>query len=85
MKNVCLDLREHAIKIINYEKKKMISVTKEEKKIHREKKVSDICTKRFSIDDDNKTYHKLRDYCHFTEKYRGTVHDICNLRYKTPK
>ena len=41
MKNVCLDLREHAIKIINYEKK-MISLTKEEKKIHREEKVSDI-------------------------------------------
>ena len=28
MKNFCLDLREHATKIINYEKKEMISLTK---------------------------------------------------------
>ena len=27
MKNFCLDLREHATKIINYEKKKMIPLT----------------------------------------------------------
>ena len=36
MKNFCTDLREHAIKIINCEKKEMIPLTKEEKKIHRE-------------------------------------------------
>ena len=39
MKNFCLDLREHATKIINYEKKEMISLTKEENKIHHEQKV----------------------------------------------
>ena len=31
MKNFCLDLREHATKIISYEKKEMIPLTKEEK------------------------------------------------------
>ena len=31
MKNFCLDLREHATKIINYEKKEMIPLTNEEK------------------------------------------------------
>ena len=31
MKNFCLDLREHATKIINYEKKEMIPLTKEKK------------------------------------------------------
>ena len=31
MKNFCLDLREHATKIINYEKIEMIQLTKEEK------------------------------------------------------
>ena len=35
MKNICLDLREHATKIINYEKKEMTPLTKEEKKSHR--------------------------------------------------
>ena len=37
-KNVCLDLREHATKIVNYEKNGMIQLSKEEKKIHREQK-----------------------------------------------
>ena len=45
MKNFCLDLREHATKIINYEKKEMIQLTKEEKIIHCEQKVCYICKK----------------------------------------
>ena len=44
-----------------------------------------ICKKWFSTDDDNKKYHIFRDLCHYTGKYRGTAHNICNLRYKTPK
>ena len=31
-------------------------------------------------DDDNKKYHKFRDHCHYTEKFRGAAHNICNLR-----
>ena len=31
MKNFCLDLREHAAKIISYEKKEMIPLTKGKK------------------------------------------------------
>ena len=38
MKNFFVDLREHATKIINYEKN-MIPLTKEESKIHSEEKV----------------------------------------------
>ena len=30
-------------------------------------------------------YRKVKDHCHYTGKYRGTAHNICNLRYKTPK
>ena len=85
MKNFCLDLKEHATKIINYEKKEIISLTKEEKKIHREQHVCYTCKKGFTIDDVNKKYFKVRDHCHYTGKYRGAAHDICNLRYKTPK
>ena len=47
MKNFCLDLRGHATKIINYEKTKKISLTKEERKIHRELKVCYKCKKEF--------------------------------------
>ena len=53
--------------------------------MHNELKVCYICKKRFSTDDNNKKYHKVKDHCHYTEKYRGAAHDICNLRYKTPK
>ena len=41
--------------------------------------------KRFSTDDKNKKYHKVRNHCHYTGKYRGSTHSICNLRYKIPK
>ena len=85
MKNFCLDLREHATKIINYEKKEMIPLTKKEEKKHNKQKVCHICKKRFNTDDNNKKYHKVKDHCHYTGKYRGAVHDICNLRYKIPK
>ena len=35
--------------------------------------------------DGNKKYHRVKDHCHYTGKYRGAAHDICNLRYKTAK
>ena len=28
---------------------------------------------------------KIRDHCHYTGKYRGAAHSICNLNYKIPK
>ena len=62
----------------------MIPLTSKERKLHSKQKVCYICKKGFSTDDDNKKYQKVRDHCHYTGKYRGTTHDICNLRYKTP-
>ena len=63
----------------------MVSLTNAKKKIHHEQKVFYICKKRFSSNDNNKKYYKVRDRCHYTGKYKGADHDICNLRYKTPK
>ena len=41
------------------------------------------------MDENNKKEFKLnqkvRDHCHYTGKYRGGAHSICNLRYKIPK
>ena len=85
MKNFCLDLREHVTEIINYEKKEMILLTKKEEKRHNKQKVCYICKKRFSTDYSNKNYFKVKDHCHSTGMYRGAVHSICNLRYKTSK
>ena len=27
----------------------------------------------------------MHDHCHYTDKYRGAAHSICNLRYGTTK
>ena len=83
MKKFSKDLGEHASKIINYEKKKMILLTTEEKIYHNNQKICYICKKEFNNND--KKNYKVRDYCHYTGKYRGAAHNICNLRYKVPK
>ena len=44
-----------------------------------------LCRKEFNKDDNDKKYHKVRNHCHYTGKYRGAAHGICNLRYKTSK
>ena len=77
-------LEKTSKKVINYEKKEMISLTKKEAKNHNKQKVCHICRKGFNTDDSNKKYHKVKDHCHYTGKYRGAAHDICNLRYKIP-
>ena len=79
MNKFCKDLREHVTKIINYEKKKMIPLTTKEKIYHNKQKICYICKKEFNNND------KVRDHCHYTGKYRGAAHNICNLRYKVPK
>ena len=45
MKKFSKDLREHVSKIINYEKKKMILLTTEEKIYHNKQKICYICKK----------------------------------------
>ena len=30
-------------------------------------------------------YHKVRDHCHYTAKFRWAAHNTCNLRYKVLK
>ena len=32
-----------------------------------------------------KLYHKVRNHSHYTGKFRGAAHTICNLRHKTSK
>ena len=70
MKKFCEDSKKHATKIISYEKKEMIPLTKEEKKIQSKQKVCYICKKGFSTDDENKEYFKVKDHCHYKGKYR---------------
>ena len=83
MKKCCEDLRIHAAKIINYEKKKIIPLTAEEKINYNDQQIYYICKTEF--DKSDKKHHKVRDHCHYTGKYRGAAHNVCNLRYKVPK
>ena len=78
----CKDLREQAMKIINYEKKETIPLTNEEKESYKNQKVYYICEKEFSTD---KKDQKVKDHCYYTGNYRGAAHNSCNLRYKIPK
>ena len=77
MKKFWKDLREHSTKIINYEKKKMIPLTTKEEIDYNKQTICYICKKEF-----NKKSYKVRDHSHYTGKYIGAAHNMCNLRYK---
>ena len=78
MKRFCKDLKDHATKIIDFKKKIMTPLTKEEEDNYNKENICYICKKEFNND-------KVRDHCHFTGKYRGAAHNTCNLRENTEK
>ena len=83
MKMFCESLGEHAKSVIDFEKKKMSPLTRKES--YEEAKVCYICRIRFFkklFRDIN--YRKVRDHCHYTGKYRGPAHSICNLKFNVP-
>ena len=59
-------LREHAKNIIDFEKKKMFLLTKEEPKSHQDAEVCYICGKK-TLKKLSKSinYWKVRDHCHY--------------------
>ena len=67
----------------------MIPLTDKEIKFYEEQKVCHISKGKFCYDKNKKNeddlYHKARDHCRYTGKFRGAAHNICNLRYKVPK
>ena len=83
MKNFSKELREHATKIINHEKREMIPYHLIESK----KFV--ICVKEnLKMKNDKnafKIYNKVKEHCHYIGKYIEAAHSICNLRYKIQK
>ena len=76
------------MKIINYEEKQMIPLTKEEKKSYKKQEKCHICEEKFFVDKNDESYinrKKVKDHCHYTGKFRGAAHSKCNLNYKVPK
>ena len=87
MKKFCEFIREHAMKIISFDKKKMKLLTKEQQESYENAKICYICKEKFEnkyLKD--KKYRKVRDHCHYTEEeYKGAAHSICSLKYSVPK
>ena len=85
-KRLCIDLKEFGTKIVNYEQKEMIPLTDIENKLYEEQQKCHICQKEFCyVKNENmkfKLYRKVRDHYHYTGKFRGAAHSICNLNYK---
>ena len=86
MKKFCEFLREYAMKIINFKKKKMKLLTKEQQESYENAKICCICKEKFEnkylID---KKYPKVTDHFYYTGEYRGAAHIICNLKFSVPK
>ena len=78
MSRFCKDLKDHATKIIDFKKKIITPLTKEEEDNYNKENICHICKKEFNN-------NKVRDHCQFTGKYRGAAHNTCNLRCKIPK
>ena len=58
----------------------MISLTNEEIKFYENQKQCHICNKGFFRNKMDKFKHiKVRNHCHYTGKFRGTSHSICNF------
>ena len=85
VKKFCTSLREHAKNIIDFEKKEMLLLTKEELKSHQDAKICYACGKRI-LKKLSKcmNYQKVRDHCHYTSTYRGVTHSICNFKFNVP-
>ena len=72
MRRFCKDLKDHATKIIDFKKKDMIPLTKEEKDNYNKENICHICKKEFNNDtaESSSLERKVRNHCHFTGKYR---------------
>ena len=64
------------MKIINFKKKNMKLMTKEQQESYENAKI-------YYVED--KKYCKIRNYCNYAGEYRGAAHSICNLKYSIIK
>ena len=86
MKKFCECFRMHAIKIINFEKKKTIPLTNEQQELYEKTKIYYISIKKLEYKYTNdKNYRKVRHHCFYIDKYRRDTYSKCNLKYSIPK
>ena len=66
----------------------MISLTHEENNFYNKRELCYMCKEKFCMDKNDKNYinkRKVKDHCHYTGKFRGAAHSICNLNYNDQK
>ena len=63
----------------------MIPLTKEKRELHEMSKTCYIFKRKFMQKcTKDRNYIKVRDHCHYTCKYKGAAHSICNLKLNVP-
>ena len=86
MKMFCESLREHGMETINFKKRNMKLLTKEQQESYENAQIFYISKDKFENKNvKEKKYRKNRDHCHYTGEHRGSTHSICNLKYSVPK
>ena len=76
--DVFINWLEEDVKIISELGNEPMKITKEEEEQFKQASNCWICGKLLNIDD------RVRDHCHYTGRYRGAAHNICNLKYSKP-
>ena len=76
--DVFINWLEEDVKIISELGNKKMVITKEEEEQFKQASNCWICRKKLNLQD------RVRDHCHFTGRYRGAAHNICNLKYSKP-
>ena len=67
IEKLCKKLKKRAMKIINYEEKEMVPLTKEENKSNKEQEKCHIYEETFCMNKDDENYtnrKKVKDHCH---------------------
>ena len=63
----------------------MIPLIDDDKFKYEESKQCYLCGQYFNTNKQSKfymNYKEVRDHCHYTGKYRGDAHSLCNLRHQ---
>ena len=76
--DVFINWLEDDVKIISELGNEPMKITPEEQEQFNQASNCWICGKLLNIDD------RVRDHCHYTGRYRGAAHNLCNLKYSKP-
>ena len=76
--DVFISWLESDVKIISRLGNEKMIITPEEQEQFNQASKCWICGKFLNIKD------RVRDHCHFTGRYRGAAHNLCNLKYSKP-